>query len=125
MAGNEYVPGVCNIGPDETARRRNFGWIALAVAIVLFAILWWTGVNPWWRLVLFLPVAAAASGFLQAHFHFCAGFARQGLFNFGPLGQAQQVKDEASMAKDRRKGTQITLISALIGAAVALASVFI
>jgi len=125
MENAEYVPGVCNIGPREQSRRRNFGWIALAVTVVLFAVLLWAGVNPWWRLLLFLPATAAASGFLQAHLRFCSGFARQGLFNFGALGQVQHVTDDASKAKDRRKGTQITVISAVIGAGIALATVFI
>jgi len=38
-AVNEYRPGVCNIGPDEIARRRMAGHVGLLAAIVLFAVL--------------------------------------------------------------------------------------
>ena len=33
----------------------------------------------------------SASGFLQAYFQFCSGFARIGVFNFGSLGQTNKV----------------------------------
>jgi hypothetical protein len=123
MAQIEYVAGVCNIGPKEISRRRNVGWIALAITLVLLAILIWIGVNPWWRLLVFFPATISASGFLQAYFQFCSGFARIGVFNFGSLGQKNKVTDESSKMKDRRKGNQILLYSVLIGAAVALISV--
>ncbi len=115
MTQIEYVAGVCNIGPEETALRRNFGWAALAVTVVLLGLLVWIGFNPWWRLVIFLPAMSSASGFLQAHFRFCSGFARRGIFNFGSLGQTQQVTDEASKSKDRRRGNWIAVYAALIG----------
>ncbi|MPZ52537.1 MAG: hypothetical protein GEU79_07365 [Acidimicrobiia bacterium] len=119
MVQSEYVPGVCNIGPEEIARRRNAGWVGLAVTVVAFAILVWTDVNPWWRLLLFLPAALSASGFLQGHFRFCAGFSRAGVFNFGPVGQTHEVTDDESKAQDRRRGNQISLYSAIIGVVVA------
>lgn len=125
MAQIEYVAGVCNIGPEEIARRRMVGWIGAAVAVALLAVLVWLGVNPWWRLFVFFPVTLAASGFLQAYFHFCSGFARRGVFNFGARGNMHTITDNVSKSKDRKKGTRITVYSALIGVVVALASVFI
>src|SRR5580692_2451145 len=98
---NQYTPGVCNIGREETTRRRQLGWISLVVAVVILIILIWSGVNPWWRLLVFFPATMSASGFLQARYHFCSGFARKGVFNFGPLGTTQNVNDEASKQKDR------------------------
>lgn len=117
---NEYVPGQCNIGPEEGARRRNFGWVSLAVGVVVFVVLLGFRVNPLWRLFLFLPATAAASGFLQAYFHFCSGFARTGVHNFGPLGQTTTIEEEDSKRKDRQKGNQISRYAVLIGAAVAI-----
>ncbi len=119
----EYVAGVCNIGPAEIARRRNLGWYALAFTLVLLLTLKWTGINPWWRLFVFFPAMTSASGFLQAFFHFCVGFARMGVFNFGSVGQTQKVIDEFSRTKDKNKGIQITLYAALIGAAITIISV--
>jgi hypothetical protein len=120
-----YQPGVCNIGADEIRRRRYAGWIGLVITAVAFAVLVSSGVNPWWRLLLFFPAAASASGFLQARLRFCAGFARRGIFNFGALGQEQQVADEEARAADRRRGNQIAIYASLIGVVVALASVFV
>jgi hypothetical protein len=75
--------------------------------------------------LLFFPAAASASGFIQARLRFCAGFARRGIFNFGKLGQAQQVVEEEARAADRRRGNLIAIYASLIGATVALASVFV
>lgn len=118
----EYVSGVCNIGPQEIARRRNFGWGALVTTVVLLLILVWTGVGPWWRLFVFFPATMSASGFLQAYFHFCSGFAQRGVYNFGQLGQTVKIEDASSKAKDKRKGSQIMLYSALIGIVAAVLS---
>jgi hypothetical protein len=115
MAQIEYIPGVCNIGPDEIARRRNLGWVALAISVGLLLGLILTRVNPWWRLFVFFPATTSASGFLQAYFHFCAGYARIGIFNFGPVGERHKVDDGFSKKKDKRKGNQITLYAVLIG----------
>ena len=125
MNENKYIPGVCNIGPQEINRRRRVGWIGLAVALLLFIILVGINVNPWWRLLIFFPATLSASGFLQAHFHFCAGFARKGVFNFGEIGKIQQIKDESANQKDKQKGNKITLYAACIGAIVSFICVFI
>jgi len=125
MVQSEYVPGVCNIGSAEIARRRNAGWVGLAITLVALVVLVWIDANPWWRVLLFLPAMASASGFLQAHLRFCAGFSRAGIFNFGQLGETQTVTNEDSKAKDRRRGNQISLYAAMIGAIVAILAVLV
>ena len=57
---------VPNIGPAEQSRRLRFGLQELGIGLALGALLIVTGVNPWWRLILFVPFAAAAIGFFQA-----------------------------------------------------------
>jgi hypothetical protein len=125
MNENKYIPGVCNIGPQEINRRRRVGWIGLAVALLLFIILVGINVNPWWRLLIFFPATLSTSGFLQAHFHFCAGFARKGVFNFGDVGKMQEIHDKDSNTQDRQKGNKITIYAALTGIIVAFICVFI
>lgn len=125
MTTDQYVAGVCNIGPEEIARRRNFGWMGLAVTVGVLAVLVWTDADRWWGLLLFLPAGASASGFLQAQFRFCSGFSREGVFNFGQVGETHEVTDDESRAKDRRRGNQINLYSALVGAAVAILGVVV
>lgn len=113
-----YEPGVCNIGPAEIARRRRAGHAGLAVTVVLFAVLVALGVPHWARLVLIVPAAGSASGYLQAWLHFCAGFGSQGVYNFGPLGTTQVVADRQARALDRLKSLRIGLASLAIGLAV-------
>jgi hypothetical protein len=122
---NQYTPGVCNIGRAETLRRRKLGWISTAVTIVLLMLLLWAMVNPWLLLLTFFPATMAASGFLQAHYHFCSGFARQGVFNFGQTGATSPIGNEASKQKDQSRVNQITLYAVVIGLATAIICVLL
>jgi hypothetical protein len=113
-----YVPGVCNIGPAEIARRRRAGHAGLAVSAVLLAALFVLGAPHWARLLLIVPAGGSAVGYLQARLRFCAGFGSQGVFNFGPLGTTERVVDRHARARDRFKSLQIGLASLAIGLAV-------
>lgn len=120
-----YQPGSCNIGPAEIARRRRAGHIALLAAVILFVVLLAINAPPLARFVVALPVAGAASGYLQAWLRFCAGFGSRGIFNFGELGQTVQVTDADARGRDRRKARQIGSASLAIGLAVGLVVVLL
>jgi hypothetical protein len=122
-SGEGYQPGTCNIGPAEIARRRRAGHVGLGAAIVLLAGLVAIGAPPPVRLLVALPAAAAASGYLQARFRFCAGFGSRGIYNFGELGQTLKVEDVEARRRDRARATQIGLASVAIGVAVGLVAV--
>jgi len=117
-----YIAGVCNIGPAEIARRRRAGHVGLVVTFVVFACLVAIEAPPVARLIVALPAAAAASGYLQAWFRFCAAFGARGIFNFGELGHAEDVVDPAARARDRAKARGIALASLAIGIVVAVAA---
>src|ERR1035437_10722566 len=85
-----YEPGVCNIGPEEIARRRRSGHVGRMVSVALFALLLAIAAPHWTRLALILTAGVAASGYLQAWFHFCAGFGSTGVYNFGPVGRSEE-----------------------------------
>jgi hypothetical protein len=125
MDDPRYIPGECNIGEEEIARRRAFGWGALVVTVLAMVGLRTSRANRWWRVLLFFPAAASAAGFLQAKMRFCSGFSRLGVYNFGPTGETHEVVDPEDRAKDRSRGNQIGLYSALIGAATAAIAVLI
>jgi len=117
LAPGDYQPGVCNIGPAEIARRRRAGHIGLVAALALFAVLVAIDAPNWTRLVIAMPVVIAASGYIQARLKFCAGFGSRGIFNFGEVGPAERVADDADRARDRARARQIGAASIAIGLA--------
>ncbi|HEY8799999.1 MAG TPA: hypothetical protein VIM20_05320 [Candidatus Limnocylindrales bacterium] len=118
IAGAEYRPGVCNIGPEEIARRRRAGHVGILASLILLVILLAIGAPSLARLVVAIPAAGAASGYLQAWLKFCAGFGSRGVFNFGPLGQTEEVVDVDARRRDRARARQIGLASLAIGIAI-------
>ena len=115
-----YQPGVCNIGPAEVRRRRRSGHATLIASIVVLAVLVAAGAPHWTRLLLVLTAAGSASGYLQAWFHFCAGFGSRGVYNFGPLGTVQAVADADARTRYRRRSVEIGLASLAIGLVVGI-----
>ena len=101
--GDDYVPGVCNIGPWEIRRRRASAIGAFVVAAALLAVLVATGAPAWVRLALIAPLWGGAISWLQARRHFCVAYALGGMANFGD-GEATRrpVVDPAQHAADRR-----------------------
>jgi hypothetical protein len=122
----EYIPGVCNIGRAEIRQRKLIGWIALAATVGL-----WIGfsvfeVSRVWRLSLVVPASIAATGFLQAAWHFCATFGVLGLSNFGPkVGTIDTVEQAEFRRQDRRTALKIIALSLLAGAIVAAAAYYL
>jgi ferric-dicitrate binding protein FerR (iron transport regulator) len=120
-----YQPGVCNIGPEEIARRRRAGHVGLLVTLAVLAVLVVSHAPPLARLIAILPAAGSASGYLQAWLKFCAGFGSRGIFNFGQLGETTAVENADARARDRRRSRQIGLASLGIGVAVGIVAVLL
>jgi len=116
-----YQPGVCNIGPAEIRRRRQSGYVGLAGAAVLGAVLLAVSAPAWTRVAIALPVAGALSGLIQARLRFCAGFGMAGLQNMDELGAEAPVEDEIARSSDRRKALQIGAVSIAGGLAAGVA----
>jgi hypothetical protein len=117
---SRYVPGVCNIGSAEIARRRRAGHTGVIATIALPAILALLHAPTLLRLLVFFPAAFAASGYLQAWLRFCAGFGWAGVFNFGDLGRTDRVAEDRARARDRAMALRIGLGAAAIGVVAAL-----
>jgi hypothetical protein len=120
---DDYVPGTCNIGPEEIAMRRRAGHVGLAVTATLGAALLRSDLHPAWRLAVALPAAGAASGYLQARQRFCANYGFRGLYNFDARGHERPVAIAGAREEDRRRSLQIAATSAAIGLGVALVAV--
>jgi hypothetical protein len=121
----DYRAGVCNIGPAEIASRRLFGHIGLAMTVLAFIVLVAIHAPPLARLLLALPAAGAATGYLQAHFKFCVAFGSAGVFNFGRPGRTERVVDPVSRARDRARALQLAAMAAFIGLAVGIAAILL
>jgi hypothetical protein len=122
MVDNRYVPGACNIGPEEIAIRRRVGHVGVAATAALGAALLRSELHPAWRLTLAAPAAGAAAGYLQARQRFCANFGFRGVYNLDARGQERPVTADQAQAADRRRALKITAASAAVGLGVALAA---
>ena len=123
---NIYVPGTCNIGPEETKRRIAGGWIGLVITFLFGALLVYFPVNPWFRLVLFVPATISALGFFQAAFRFCVSFGMQGLFNVSnEAGQTETISQQEYRKADKRKAMLIIAYSVWVGIVIAFGAVYI
>jgi hypothetical protein len=116
---DQYVPGACNIGPAEIARRVRIGHIGLAITVLLGVILVALGAAAPWRLLLAPPATMAAAGYLQARLRFCFDYGFRGVYNFGSLGHTERVAAEEARAQDRRRAIAVAITSVAIGLAVA------
>ena len=124
-AVSAYEPGVCNIGPEEIARRRRAGHVGLIATVGLLAALLLIDVHPLARLAVSVPAIISASGYLQARLKFCAGYGQLGVFNLGPLGKTTAVSDAEALARDRRRAREISVTSIGIGVAVGIVAVLL
>lgn len=112
----EYIPGVCNIGPAEIAKRKRGARTAVFTTIILAFTLIAIGAPRGWRLLIFIPVFGAAIGYLQSSLHFCVGFGLKGLYNVvHQAGQTDNVSNHEYREKDRKKATKIILLAASFG----------
>jgi hypothetical protein len=55
-----------NIGPRGQQQRLRFGFIALAVAVMVGAVVFAVGADRGWRLAVFVPLWIAGLGVFQA-----------------------------------------------------------
>lgn len=122
---DEYIPGVCNIGPAEIRRRRTTGVAGAGAAAALLGGLLVARAPKPLRLLVALPAAGAATGFLQARLHFCAGFGLRGVFNFGDLGAGDTIEQAEFRREDRRRAQQILAASGAAGVGIAAATLLL
>jgi len=121
-----YVPGVCNIGPAERRKRKQLGWVGVVLVVVGLVCFVVFDAPAWVRVIIAIPAAIAANGFLQSAMHFCVGFAMRGLYNLGTsLGTEETVMDAEQRRADQKKGALIMLYSVAIAAAVAVIAVLL
>lgn len=110
-----YIPGQCNIGPEEVNRRLRIGYIGLGLMVLFIVLAEFYALSPGWKLALFAPTAYALSGFIQARYKFCFLFGFFGLFSM--TGKKAKVYDPEQLASDRALAIRI-VSQVFIGSAV-------
>ena len=118
MEKNTYIPGVCNIGPDEIKRRKIGGWSGLIITIALWGAFLLFDIPRIWSLLIFFPAMMSAVGFLQAYMRFCVYFGFANLFNFGDVGKTDSISQAEFRKKDRKKAWQLLSYAFLISIAI-------
>jgi hypothetical protein len=116
-----YTPGVCNLSDEEARGRDIAGWTGLALTLALEVYFLYANTPPAIRLVVFIPAAIGAMGFLQGIMHFCVNFGMRGVFNMSStVGRTDTIAQAEYRAQDKAKAIRIIIYSILIGLAVAL-----
>ena len=117
MESTEYIPGVCNIGPQERVLRRMVGYICLFFFLALFLFFYFTQSTHPLRLILLIPAFIGSVGFIQDAARFCVNFGFRGLHNLTrSAGITLTVTEAEFRRQDREKAVEIlcfSLIAAL------------
>mgnify|MGYP003383203838 CR=1 FL=1 len=103
---------IVNIGPTERRKRLISGIVSSAISLAILTGLLASGANHGWRLFLFLPFVAAASGFFQWHDKTCVGLAwrSQRDLDTGP----QPITDAAELKQVRVQAKRVNIKSTAI-----------
>jgi hypothetical protein len=121
MEHTRYIPGVCNIGPEERQARRRVGWLGLGITVVAWILLAYLRPGQIWYLVIFLSASVSASGFIQDRMHFCANFGMRHVFNFSAsVGKVETIMEKELWSADRLKALKIGAYSVGTGLLVTL-----
>jgi len=117
MESSEYIPGVCNIGPQERVLRRMVGYVCVGFFAALFFVFYFTHAPYNLRLILLIPAFIGAVGFIQDAMRFCVNFGFRGLHNLTRSAGITLTVTEAEFRRlDRGKAVEIlcySLIAAL------------
>lgn len=126
MEQEKYIPGVCNIGPQERQLRKIGGWAGIGLFLALFTVLYFSRAPLWTRWFLFLPALVAATGWVQYTNHFCVNFGMRGLMNMDKAAfQTDNVVEEEFKRKDRQRSLKLIGFSVLVSLGATLAAYFL
>ena len=108
--GDVCIP---NISTAERRGRLIGGIVAFVIGLAVFAAMAIMGVDHWWRLLLFLPFAGAASGFFQWRDKTCVGLSARQSRKLGAV--TEKIEDPAELAQVRRQASRVQIKSLVTG----------
>jgi hypothetical protein len=115
-----YVPGACNIGPAEIARRRRAAIAATILTIAAAIGILAAGLPPVAAVALFPLAAGTAVAWLQVIRRFCVAYGAAGVQNLGMLGTVTPVAEPSARAADRATTRRMVLEGCACGAVATL-----
>lgn len=107
---SEYIPGTCNIGPQEISNRYQVGYTGLVLALVLILLVEILDGHRLWRLAIIGPVALSLTGFVQATQRFCLAYGFSGVFSVKGFRQLTKIQDDAFLKQDRKMAIRLVAI---------------
>ncbi len=113
--GEACIP---NISTEERLKRLRGGIVAFVIGVAVLVALMLTGANHWWRLLLFLPFAGAATGFFQWRDKTCVALSARQSRKLGD--HMEKIKDAAELSQVRRQASRVQLKSFAVGVALTL-----
>ena len=122
---NTYIPGVCNIGKEETNKRKQVGIAGLILTILTYSLFVYFEVAKGVSFLIFIPAVISAVGLIQARMHFCVYYGLAEIFNFDSLGKSSKVENAESVKKDKKRARSIIYSAILIGIVIGLIAVVI
>lgn len=111
----EYIPGTCNLGPEEIRRRYRIGYVGLALMAVVILSNEIFRFPIVFKTLLFFPAFYMISGFIQAIKRFCYVYGFKGIISLKGRRIFDQVMDEESLRQDRKLAILFVLISTIGG----------
>ena len=118
LPNDNYIPGVCNIGPLEIQRRKNWFYVAAVGSFVIASMFWMSEFNLLLTIFSYFVLLGTGFGlglvFFEWYDKFCIAFGFFGYFNFQKLGNYSRVENEDYTNVDRRKVLNILIKSLLV-----------
>lgn len=106
---------MCNIGPAEIKRRKQFGWFGVISTLVLLVVLIIFDLTAKLNILLFFPVFSAILGFAQAQTKFCAAYGLQGVKGMKGMSNLQKIQGKEKLDA-RLKSLQYIILSGVVAA---------
>ena len=111
----EYQAGVCNINVKEVQYRRNVGYGATLISVVMIAGIIIFDLSEFLLLLVAPILFVGILGFLQAKNTFCVSYGSSGQQNAAEgSAKASDVANAADKAKDKAKSQQMLMQAALL-----------
>ena len=118
LPNDNYIPGVCNIGPLEIQRRKNWFYVAVFGSFMIASMFLVSEFNLFLTIFSYLVLLGTGFGlglvFFEWYDKFCIAFGFFGYFNFQKLGNYSRVENKDYTNIDRRKVLNILIKSLLV-----------